>query len=150
MKTALAILTVLVSPCLALAQGSAPPPALKLVSGIEKEKGEVTLLTTVIKFVPVTVEREVIVNGMKMKITVTEYTNVSEQRQEIVKITDGRVITPDGKQLPLDDVWKRLTKNTVIAVSIDGNTPAQTYLRALSPNTLILIPGPPAPMPKKE
>jgi hypothetical protein len=153
MKSFLAILTMLLLwPSFAFAQPgpTGAPPILKVVSKAEKEKGEVLLLTSVTKYVPVTVEKEVVVDGMKMKVTVTENVAVSEMVQEVIKISDGRVITPDGKQLPLDEVWKRLTKNTVVAVSLDGNTPGQAYLRALNPNTLIIIPGAPknAPLPK--
>jgi hypothetical protein len=54
----------------------------------------------------------------------------------------SRVITPDGKQLPIDEVWKRLKPNTIIAISADSNTPDNAYLRALNPETLVLIPGP--------
>jgi hypothetical protein len=48
-------------------------------------------------------------------------------------------MTPDGKQLPIDEVWKRLKKDTVVLVSGDGNTPAQAYLKAVNPETLVLI-----------
>lgn len=153
MKSSLAILTFFfISSCIAVGQPepTGTPPLLKVVSKVEKEKGEIALLTTVMKFVPTQVEKEVVVNGIKMKVTATEYVAVAETRQEVVRVSDGRVITPNGKQLPLDEVWKRLKKDTVVAVSLDGNTPSQAYLRALNPNTLILISGPSrnAPLPK--
>ena len=67
----------------------------------------------------------------------------------VIDVSNSRVITPDEKQLTLDDVWKKMKANSVIVMSANGDTPAAVYLRALNPETLILIPGPPSP-PKKE
>jgi hypothetical protein len=76
--------------------------------------------------------------------TVTEYVQVLEQRMVAYNAANSRVITPDGKQLPIDEVWKRVKKDTVIAVSANGNTPAAGFLAALRADTLVMIP----PMPK--
>jgi hypothetical protein len=75
---------------------------------------------------------------------VTENVFVPEERTTQIDATNSRVITPDGKQLPIDEVWKRLKANTVVLVSADGNTPAAAFLQALNAQTLIIIPGPPS------
>jgi hypothetical protein len=124
-----------------------PPPVFKVVHGSDNEKGQITLLETMTKAVPVqkVVFKTVAVveNGMNVSKTfkeiVTEHVTVEEQRTVMIDATRSRVITPDGKQLPIDEVWKRLKKDTVVLVSSDGNTPAQVYLRALNAETLIVI-----------
>ena len=71
-----------------------------------------------------------------------------------IEAAKSRIITPDGKQLPIDEVWKRLKADSVVIFSTDGNTPGEAFLRALNANTLIIIsPRPdfvPPPPPIKE
>jgi hypothetical protein len=127
----------------------AVPPAFKIVSNVDAKKGQLFIQETIHKAVPVQVERVVVVNGKEERVTETRYQPVMEQRIVVIDMSNSRVITPDEKQLPIDDVWKRLKANSVIVMSGDGKTPAAQYLLALSAETLVLIPGPPAP-PKKE
>src|SRR5262249_59662177 len=94
------------------------------------------------KHVPVIREVVEIVNGQQVKKTVTTYETVAEERLIEINAANSRIITPDGKQLPIDEVWKRLKANTVVVVSADSSTPAAPYLLALSAETLIIIPGP--------
>ena len=133
---------------------SGPPPTLKLVANVNKEKGTIGFLLTVTKSVPVEVEREVEVNGQKMKVKATVYEFVQTQQVIDINLAQSRIITPDGKKVPIDEVWKRLKKNSVVVVSGDGNAPAQAFLRALNAETLVIIPPAPKneflPPPKKE
>jgi hypothetical protein len=122
------------------------PPAFKTVASTNKEKGQITFLETVVRMVPEQRARVVIRDGKQITENVTVQRPVFEQTLRLFDATKSRVITPDGKQLPIDEVWKRLKANTVVVVSADGNTPAQVYLRALSADTLVIIPGPAAPM----
>jgi len=130
---------------LALAQDApkGAPPTLKVVASIDKEKGQIVYIETIVRLVPV--QRAIVetVNGQAVKKVVTEYVSEYVQEMRVTQIANSRVITPDGKQMPIDEVWKRLAKGTVIAISGDGNQPAQAYLRALNPEILIIIPGPP-------
>jgi hypothetical protein len=66
----------------------------------------------------------------------------------VYDIGASRVITTDGKQLPIDEVWKRLKANAVVMVSGDFQTPAAPFLRALRADTLVIIPAPPKDGPK--
>ncbi len=125
-----------------------PPPVFKVVNSFDKTKGQIIFLETLTRQVPVTVERIVIVDGVQQKVTETRYVTELMQQLAVHDATQGRAITPDGKQLPIDEMWKRLKVNTVVLVSGHGNTPNQVFLRALSAETLILIPGPPAPPPE--
>ena len=138
------------SSSIALAQPApqGPPPALKVVAGVDKEKGQIIFKESVIRYV--TREKEVveIVNGQAVKKVVRETVPVLEEFKTSSDIANSRVIQTDGRQLPIDEVWKRVTKGSVIAVSGDRNQPAPAYLRALDAETLVLIPGPPAPMKK--
>jgi hypothetical protein len=131
------------------------PPTFKIVGGADKDKGHILFTETVARAVPVQVVVPVVKNGVTVNEVRTEmrtvYTTVMVQHDA----AKSRVITPDGKQLPIDEVWKRLKKDTVVVVSADGNTPAEGYLRALSADTLIVIlprvspPQEPLPPPKK-
>jgi SpoU rRNA methylase family enzyme len=129
--------------------GTDIPPAFKMVTNVDQKKGQVFILETLHKAVPVTVERVVVVNGKEERVTETRQQMVAEQRMIVIDMSSSRVITPDEKQLPLDDVWKKMKANSVIVMSANGNTPAAAYLRALHPETMVLIPGPP-PAPKNE
>jgi hypothetical protein len=151
MTRLLVIALFLVSAALVTAQPGAMglPPAFKMVANVDQKKGQIVILETVYKAVPVTVERVVIVNGQQQRVTETQQQFVAEQRMVVVDMANSRVITPDEKQLQIDDVWKKLKANSVIIMSADGKTPAAAYLRALNPEALVLIPGPPAPS-KKE
>src|SRR5436190_7696331 len=106
------------------------PPSFKMVTNVDQKKGQVIVLDTVHKPVAVTVERIVVVNGKEEKITETRHQMVSEQRMIAIDMSNSRVITPDGKQLQLDDVWKKMKAKSVIVMSANGDTPAAVYLRA--------------------
>lgn len=155
MKAAFAILAgFLFSATIAAAQPASvsTPPVFKIVNGTDKEKGQITLIETVTRTVPVQKEVAKLIttveNGVNVtravKEIVTEYVPVVEQRLTQVDAAKARVITPDGKQLPIDEVWKRLKKDTVVAVSGDGGTPAPAFLKALNAETLVII----APSPR--
>lgn len=141
----------------ALGQGApkGAPPVLKIVANVDKDKGQIVIVETVTRLVPVQKVIEVIENGQTIRKTVTEYVTVAEQRMVVTNVANSRVITPDGKQLPIDEVWKRVKKDTVMAFSTDGTTPGGAYLAALREDTLILIPEMPkipvpAPVPERK
>jgi hypothetical protein len=153
MKPILSIVTgLLIIASVAVAQPgpSGPPPSFKVVGSTDPAKGLIVFRETVYRTVPVQREVVEIVNGVRIKKTVTGYETVAEERTTQIDATNSRVITPAGKQLPIDEVWKKLKANTVVAVSADGNTPAAAYLRALNAETLIIIPGPALDKKKKE
>jgi hypothetical protein len=150
MKGSLAILTtflLLAGHAAAQPGPTGPPPTFKVVSGTDKTKGLIEFIETTTRLVPeqraVIKEVVMIVNGMQVKQLVKEivFVNVpvTEQRMVTIDAAKTRVITPDGKQLPIDEVWKRLKKDTVVLVSGDGNAPAQAYLKALNAETLVVI-----------
>jgi hypothetical protein len=118
-----------------------PPPSFKIVTSTDSAKGHIVFHETVYRTVPVQKEFVEIVNGQQVKKTVTGYETVAESRETKIDATNSSIITPDGKQLPIDEVWKRLKANTVVVVSANSSTPSAPYLRALSAETLIIIPG---------
>ena len=158
MRTILALLTgMLLSASLAHAQPGAPtgpPPAFKIVTSVDKDKGMIVFKETVYRHVPVSKEIVMIVNGQQVKKTVTEYVAVAEERLFEINAANSRIITPDGKQLPIDEVWMRVKAKSVVVVSATSDATAQAYLRALSAETLVIIPAAPKnepiPQPKKE
>lgn len=127
MRIAFAILSVmLLSAALAHAQPAEPanpPPVFMVIASADKVKGEIVFLEKVYK----------IVNGQ----------TVAEEYKAEITIADCRVIMPNGKQVPNDDLWKRLKNGTVVVVSTDGKMPAAPILRALNAETLVIIPAAP-------
>jgi RNA polymerase sigma factor (sigma-70 family) len=109
------------------AESPSPPPVFMVVARADNVKGEIVFLERVYK----------IVNGQ----------TVAEEYKTEFTIADCRVITPNGKQLRNDDLWKRLKNGAVVVVSTDGKTPAQPFLRALNAETLVIIPAPPKIVP---
>jgi hypothetical protein len=144
MKTILAITAAWsLSASLAHAQPAAqfgPPPVFKFVSSTDKTKGVIVFRERVFKAIPVVKEIVVIENGQQVTRKITEYETLVEERLISINAADSRVITPHGKQLPIDEVWKRVKANTLVFVSTDGNAPDQVYLRALNADTLVIIP----------
>ncbi len=151
MKSLLTLATLLTATVVAHTQPAAPfgpPPTFKVVNKIDKMKSEIFFLETVVKLVPQNVQRVVIVNGKQETITETRFVPVMEHQISLFNVANSRAITTDGKQLPIEEVWNRLKKDAVVAVSADGNTPAQAFLRVLNPEVIVLIPGPPTPAKK--
>ena len=143
MKRLLAILAgVLLAASASSAQPPGPPPTLQVVSKTNPGKGLIVFVRYEAVNEQVAVKVLVNINGQNVEETRLVTRVVYRTVEYSVDISNGRVITPDGKQLPIDEAWKRLKAKTVVAVSADGNTPAADYLRALSAETLVIIPGP--------
>src|SRR5262245_50307254 len=106
----------------ASAQPPGPAPTFSLVRKTVHEKGHAILVRTqtIAEYVPFT--EKMLINGKL--IDVTSYKMV--YKQVAVDITydlgTARVITPDGKQLPIDEVWKRLKPDTIVAISGNFST----------------------------
>lgn len=115
------------------------PPTFKTVANADREKGKIALVDVVAKIVYVQVPRVIIKDGKEFTETVNEGRVVYEPRMVYHDAARSRVITPDGKQLPIDEVWKQLKPKMVVVVSADGKTPAPEYLRTLNAETLVLI-----------
>ena len=88
-------------------------------------------------------------DGQQVKEKITVHVPVYEQYQTLIEAANSRIMTPDGKQLPIDEVWKRLKKDSVVAVS-GGINPPEVFLRALHADTLVIIPGFSVPPPPKK
>src|SRR5262249_46641963 len=127
-----------------------PAPTFMHVRSTVPEKGHAILLNLLPVPRQVAVVEKINVNGQFIERTriVTAYT--FESIQSTYELSGARVITPDGKQLPIDEVWKRLKENVVVAVAGDSNTPNEAYLRALHNDTLVIIPAPTRAADKKK
>lgn len=160
MRTTAAILAGLfLATGLAQAQPKLPPqpsmpPLLKIVSGADKTKGRIFFTEVAARLVPVTREIVENVNGVAVKKTVTEYVTENVKYEVIIAVGSSRIITPDGKLAADEAIWKQVKKGSAVVVSVDGNTPAAPFLRALHQETIIIIPPapkvvPPVPVPPK-
>ena len=120
-----------------------PSPTFNVVERADPEKGHLYYIATLRDVVPVIVEEKVIDENGRVIIKMrTHQQVVYKQLMYRVEVDKSRVITPDGKQLPIDDVWKRAKAGTVIAISGDFNEPSREFLQALGRDTLVVIPPP--------
>jgi hypothetical protein len=117
------------------------PPRFVIVHDTNPKQGTIVLspLRATIERVPV--KQLVNVNGQIQERTI--FYNRGKYHRDTLDARDSCVMTPDGTQLPIDEVWKRLKPGTVLVVSGDGNRPAPAYLRALRADALVFIPAPP-------
>src|SRR6516164_9006606 len=104
---------VLFSTNAALAQTTAPkgpPPTFAFVQETTPTKGEIVVSRMVAsqRLVPYLVQMEI--NGKVLNVTKYKTETVYEIRVVTIDASSSRVITPNGKQLPIEEVWKRLKK----------------------------------------
>jgi hypothetical protein len=140
---------ILLSPNVASAQTTVPkgpPPTFALVQEFTPQKGEIVLtrMVGVELFVPYVAK--MVIDGKEQAVTKFKVEIRYEIRLATIDASSSRVITPDGKQLPIDEVWKRLKKQQVILES--SETPHAAYLGALHPDALVLIRGPSTKQPR--
>jgi hypothetical protein len=112
-----------------------PPPSFMLVSGVNLEARELTMLHRVM--VPVVVEREVEVevDGMKVRerraVTVLQ----QEERTQLMSL-DHIVASAGGKRLESDEAWKALRGQIVLVTSTEKLDPA--YAKLLSKDAVTI------------
>jgi hypothetical protein len=80
-----------------------------------------------------------IVNGEKVEKVIREQRMVPVGQIIQVETAKSCFITPDGKQVPVDDVWKRVKANTVVAFVDGDKAPDAPFLQALNPQTIVII-----------
>ncbi len=133
----------------ALAQApKGAPPIFKVVASTDPDKGHIVFRETIYKTETRVERRKEVKNGKEIEVERTVNVTVPFESNAIIVASTSRVITPDGKQLPIDEVWKRVKTNTVVVLSGDGNMPDPAYLRALSAETIVIVPIPPKGRPK--
>jgi hypothetical protein len=154
MRVSIAYLLLALLPSVTNAQPAppspAPPPGLHVINDVVPEKGHAIVNQIGTRIEERLVTEKVMLNGMVVDVTKTVRVPAQFTYQTLYDIAASRVITPDGRQLPIDEVWKHLKKDSVVAISADFNMPAAPFLRALNPQTLVIIPAPPKkePAPK--
>lgn len=129
-----------------------PPPGLVVVSRVDAGRQQFDVVETVTRNQVVQVEREMIVNGMRVRFVVTETVPVQEQRVVRRSLKGSRASTADGKPLTAAEAVRRLAPGSVVLYSTDGNPVDPAYLRVVQPETVVLVPprppaGPPMPGP---
>jgi hypothetical protein len=143
MRTILAILAFggLVGIASAQEAPSGSPPTLEIVHQVMPEKGVVICRPVSFTIELRTIEEKIVVNGQQRTVARTVGVPVIRESELKFDLAASRVITTDGKQLPIEEVWKRLKAKSVVAVSGSPGAPAPAFLRALHPDILVIIPG---------
>lgn len=132
------------------------PPVLRVVVKAEPDKSRILYKEITYVNEPVKKKRSVLREDGLVEIDVFEDRFVPVEGHAILdiglrhvvlmdgkggkKTVETRFITTDGKPLAIAEVWKRVKAETVIAISKTGETPAPAYLRALHPDTVVVIP----------
>jgi hypothetical protein len=125
------------------------PPTLAFVRKIDPAKGQIVIVRIALYREQVPFTEKVNLNGQLVDVTRVVERDVHRAVDIVYDVSVSRVITREGKQLPLDQVFKHVKAGAPIAISEDFNTPAPRFLRALSAETFVLIPPPPIqPQPK--
>jgi hypothetical protein len=134
---------VLAATSTALAQApKGSPPIFKVVVKTEPDKGLILFKDTIYTIETVFEKRSVVKDIVFVEIEVPVNRIVPVEVTAAIDVRKSRVITSDGKQLPIDEVWKRIKANTVVVISGDNNTPDPAFLRALSAETVVIVPLP--------
>ena len=147
MKYIVVVIAIMVAGGHALAQPTASPPIFKTVASTDPAKGTITFRELHFRTEIRAEFRERDINGVKVKEAVQVPVMVPVEVTTVIVANKSRIITPDGKQLPIDQVWKRVKADSVVVVSGTGEAPAQAYLRLLAADTVVIIPD--LSLPKK-
>ena len=116
------------------------PPVFKVVDTTEPKSGKILFKEIVHQAVQVFEKRKVLQNGVEVVVDVAVNKFVAVEVMTLIEANKCQIITPDGKQLPIDEVWKRVKAKSVVVVSGTGETPGQVYLNLLAADTIIIIP----------
>ncbi len=116
-----------------------PPP---MISHLKNDGGRVVRLA--VEQIPLTyMEKvEVVEGGRKVVKDVFRTKIVLVSKLVIVSTGKESFSTAGGKKLDEVEAMKRLRAGAIAAVSADGKPVDKTYLRALKPDTLVLVPAP--------
>src|SRR5580765_8402219 len=116
------------------------PPTFKVVDGTDPKTGKILFKEIRHQVVQVIEKRQVLENGKNVIVDVAVNKFVPVEYTSIIEANKCQIITPDGKQLPIDQVWKRVKAKSVVVVSGTGQTPGEAYLRLLAADTIVIIP----------
>lgn len=125
------------------AQG--PAPVFSYVRSTMPEKGHAVLVRTQTVIAEEPYTEKVNINGKLVDVTRIKRVNKEVEVDTVYDLSASRVITANGKQLPIDEVWKRLKANTIVVISGGFETPPEAFLRALNPEVLVIVPALPKP-----
>jgi hypothetical protein len=117
-----------------------PPPAIKVVSAVDADKGVVTFLRVETVKVPVQVTEIVNVGGQQVMVTRTILKDGLRTSYVTQSLQNVRFGTAAGQALKLDEALKRLKPGTAVLVSSDGKAISPAYLAIVNPETLVLVP----------
>jgi hypothetical protein len=116
-----------------------PAPILRVVASADATKGLISVKELRFETGETTKVVEEVSNGKKLLRLVTEKVTVPVEVVVNIETANCRIITADGKNLPLDDFWKLVRADIIVAISDNGTAPAAAFLHALNPATVVII-----------
>jgi hypothetical protein len=146
LATVLTTLVVLAAVPTALAQPrplkfpTSPPPTFVLVTGVDRDRGAVTIEFGNSVLVPVAVTREVEVNGKKVTEVVTEHVVETRVLRSELSLKSYRFLGRDGKEVGGDALWKRLAPGTMVLQQTGAQPVDAAFRRVMAAEALIVAP----------
>jgi hypothetical protein len=116
-----------------------PPPVLVYVSGVDRAQERIAVDRIVTVVVPVTLEQQVIRNGVPMRVPVTVMQTQTRAEKVHISLKGGSFQTAAGEKLSRDEAFDRLRAGVTVVRSADGRPVDSLYLRAFTPDTLVLV-----------
>ena len=120
-----------------------PAPTLQIVVGVDKANAQLNYFRVHIEKQPTRVEKTILQNGVPTTVVETRFTNVTRIATHTLALKDVTIYDTAGKKVRVAAALDKLTPGSVILGSTDGQSVDAAYLRAIRPETLILV-GPPA------
>lgn len=126
---------------------SGPQPTFVVVKAVDGDHVTVLQLSSVI--VPVSVSKQVFVNGAAQIVTETSYRQESRILERKIVLKTATFYNGGGQKLTPDEGRKNLKAGATLLLSENGQPVDSTYLRVIRAEALILVtPFTPPPTPK--
>jgi len=115
-----------------------PPPRLAVASGVDPKTDSLECAYHTVRFIweiqTLTEKRD----GVDVRTAMPVRRNIFESRVVSIPLDKARVFDAAGQELSKAEVILRLTPDSVIALSADGNPVDPLYLKALAKDTLVV------------
>jgi hypothetical protein len=119
-----------------------PPPRIVLVSGIDRKEGQVSFHEIVSRMVPKEIEREVVRDGVKVKVKEAVFVPEFTTMEFKFALKDVQVYDGAGKKVDADDALKRLEVKAPVLIAAGSLPVDPAYLKLLNKDALVFVPTP--------
>lgn len=122
---------------------SGPPPTFLVLTGVDPKAQTVAYTSQVTSHIPQPVTMTIIQNGMQVKVTKTVFVTQMQLVTRKMALKAMKITDSAGKALTTEQALERLRPGSILMQSADGRPVDAIYLRALRPETLVIVPAAP-------